>query len=171
MTTELDERIRLGWSRSRPEAPEATVAYFADLVARHQGNALALFAYASSLDLADRDAEAAAAYERALAAGLDEGHRVRALIQYGSALRSTGRAPEAVAVLRTAVAEYPANDAAVAFLALALASAGEHTDAVATSLRLVLDRVVGEDLRYYDSALRGYVAELSAPAASAAECR
>lgn len=47
------------------------VTYFRDLLAHHPRDRHALLAYASALDFAGREADAAPAYEQAFAAGLD----------------------------------------------------------------------------------------------------
>lgn len=49
----------------------------------------------------------------------------------------------------------------MAFLALALTSAGRCHEAVARLIVLALDRIASEDLGHYESALRNYAAQLS----------
>jgi hypothetical protein len=60
--TELADAIGRGWAAADADAPEPTVRYFRDLLARHPGDARALFEYAAALDFAGREAEAAPAH-------------------------------------------------------------------------------------------------------------
>lgn len=157
----LSDAIGRGWAAARREDPEPTVGYFRELAGQHPGDALAVFEYAGALDFAGREAEAAPVYEQAFAAGLDGDDLRRGLIQYGSTLRNLGRFDEAVSALRRAEEQFPGHDSIVAFLALALTSAGQCQEAVARLIVLALDRIGGEDLGNYDWALRNYAAELS----------
>ncbi|HEY2938015.1 MAG TPA: tetratricopeptide repeat protein [Gaiellaceae bacterium] len=68
-------------------------------------NAHELFEEAGRHDTGGRPAEAIRLYEQALAAGLGEDERPRALLQLGSSLRNVGRIDEAVAMLQEALAE------------------------------------------------------------------
>ena len=120
-----------------------------------------LLARASELDTAGRDAEAAPVYEQAFAAGLAGDDLRRGLVQYGSTLRNLGRCDEALSVLRRASAEFPGSASVQVFLALALTSAGQNEEAVRTLITLALDQIGGDDLQYYQRALRGYAATLA----------
>ncbi len=157
----LSDAIEQGWAAARREDAGATVGYFRDLLRQHPGDARALFEYAGALDYAGREAEAAPVYEQAFSAGLDGDDLRRGLIQYGSTLRNLGRFDEAVSALRRADERFPGHDSVAAFLALALASAGQCHEAVARLIVLALDRIGGEDLEQYEWALRNYAAELS----------
>jgi len=90
----FDDLVAHGWERARRDAPEATVTYFAELLAERPDDPRGLYEYASALDFADREVDAAPLYERALAIGLAGEEERRAL-----ALSDAGRAPEAVADL------------------------------------------------------------------------
>ena len=113
-----------------------------------------LFEEAGRHDTEGRPAEAIPLYEQALAAGLGEDERPRALLQLGSSLRSVGRIDEAVALLHDARREYPGFRALRAFLALALHSAGRDRDALAELLDAIADE--GD----YERSLRAYAADL-----------
>jgi tetratricopeptide (TPR) repeat protein len=157
----LGDAVRHGWAQADPARPEDTVRYFDDLLRRHPGQAGALLGYAGALDYADREAEAAGFYQQAIAAGLDPDEHRQALIQYGSTLRNLGRHQEAVSALRQARQQYPADEAAVVFLALALTSAGQAGEAVAALVTLAVDRIDSDSLRHYQRALRHYAATLA----------
>jgi tetratricopeptide (TPR) repeat protein len=120
-----------------------------------------LLAYASALDFAGREAEAAPAYEQAFAAGLDGDGLRQGLIQYGSTLRNLGRFDDAVAALRRADDQFPGHASVQAFLALALSSAGRGPEAVQALLNLALDRIDAGELQHYQRALRSYAADLT----------
>jgi len=161
LMTDLSDAINAGWATARRDHPEPTVSYFRDLLGQHPGEAEALFGYASALDFASREAEAAPVYEQAFSAGLNGEDLRHGLIQYGSTLRNLGRFDEAVAVLRRADEQFPGHDSVAAFLALALTSAGSCPEAVARLIVLALDRIGGDDLGHYRHALRQYAAELT----------
>jgi tetratricopeptide (TPR) repeat protein len=126
-----------------------------------ENRARELFARAGELDAAGREAEAAPLYEQAFAAGLTGDDLRRGLVQYGSTLRNLGRCDEAVSVLRRADSEFPGSASVQVFLALALTSAGQAPEAVRTLITLALDQISGEDLQYYQRALREYAAALA----------
>jgi tetratricopeptide (TPR) repeat protein len=159
--TDLADAIAHGWVAADADAPEPTVTYFRDLLAGYPDDRQALFAYASALDFAGREAAAAPVYEQAFAAGLDGDDLRQGLVQYGSTLRNLGRFDDAVAALRQADERFPGNASVKAFLALALNSAGRGPEAVQVLLTLALDRIDSDDLQHYQRALRYYAAELT----------
>lgn len=161
--TELGAEIERGWAAARRDDPEPTVAYFADLLARHPSRLDALQAHAEALDYAGHEAEAVPAYERVLAAGVAGDDLRRTLLQYGSTLRNLGRHDDAVAALRAADQQFPGDDTVRVFLALVLTGAGRCPEAVAGLVTLALDRIDSDDLRSYQWALRHYAAELAPP--------
>jgi tetratricopeptide (TPR) repeat protein len=105
---------------------------------RGDADARALFERAGARDSAGIETEAAPLYRQALAAGLDDEHHTRAVIQLASTLRNLGQIAEALGMLR---AEYdrgpsaPLHDAAAAFYALALASDGNPVAAASIALK------------------------------------
>lgn len=159
--TDLDQAFDAGWAAADSDSPEPTIAYFRDLLDANPEHARAVFEYASALDFAGREAEAAPVYERAFAAGLDGDLLRQGLIQYGSTLRNLGRNKEAVAALEQAVERFD-DDAARAFLALALLEDERPRDAVAALLHLTLDRAESASLGQYSRALRYYAGALVA---------
>ena len=102
----------------------------ADLLAHHPRDRHALFAYASALDFAGREADAAPAYERAFAADLEGDDLRQGLVQYESTLRNLRRFDDAVTALRQADDQFPGQASVKAFLALALTSADRCHEAV-----------------------------------------
>ncbi|MEU8794545.1 tetratricopeptide repeat protein [Streptomyces sp. NPDC048643] len=157
---EIEDAITKGWAVARREDPQPTVAYFRALLTSHPDSPQALFAYASALDYAGCEGEAALAYEQAFAAGLEGDQLRRGLLQYGSTLRNLGRVHDAVAALRKADDLFPGDAAVKVFLALALTSAKREREAVANLIVLALDRIPGEELQRYDWALRQYAEAL-----------
>lgn len=157
---DLAAAVEVGWAAADDERPEATIAYFRGLLDAHPDDARAILEYAGSLDFAGREAEAAPVYEQAFKAGLDGDLMRQGLLQYGSTLRNIGRREEAVTALRDAVERFD-DDAARAFLALALVDGGRPREAVATLLDLALDRAESASLREYARPLRAYARELT----------
>jgi predicted Zn-dependent protease len=79
-------------------------------------------------------------------------------VQLGSSLRNIGEHAEAVRVLSDACRAFPQHRALRAFLALALVSNGQSTDAVAELLDLLLTNpgpveAYSRSLRYYADTL------------------
>jgi tetratricopeptide (TPR) repeat protein len=159
--TDLTDAIQRGWAAADPDVPEPAVGYFRDLLARHPRDQHALLAYASALDFAGREADAAPAYEQAFAAGLNGDDLRQGLVQYGSTLRNLGRFDDAVTALRQADDQFPGHASVEAFLALALSSAGRCQEAVQILITLALDRIDSDELQQYRRALRTYAADLT----------
>jgi len=96
----------------------------------------AAFERAGAFDSTGHSDRAVPLYRRALAGGLDGGHRRRAVIQLASSLRNLGQADESVALL---TAELDAgsdelDDAVRTVLALALTDVGREREAVALAV-------------------------------------
>lgn len=122
--------------------------------------ALERFEEACAHDRAGREADAVTCYEEALALGLDEAERPRALLGLGSTYRNLDRHEDAIDVLETAVAEYPDRADLRLFLALALRSGGYEPE----GFRLLGELVVAHaDLHGYARAASYYLAHLDAP--------
>ncbi len=143
---ELDDAARI-------DAVEALAAE------RPADDARALFERAGAYDSAGREAEAEPLYRAALAAGLDDQLRPQAVIQLASTIRNLGKIDESVALLS---AEYERRDrdgmrdAAAAFYALALSSAGDDR----TALAVALD-ALAPHLPRYTRSVTGYAAALT----------
>lgn len=104
---------------------------------RPDGDPRGLFELACAHDYTGRDAEAEPLYRAALAAGLDEHRRIRAVIQLASTLRNLGRAEEAAGLLVAELAGIESlglRAAASAFLGLALTDCGRPDEAVGVLL-------------------------------------
>lgn len=90
---------------------------------RPDGNAAALYEWASVHDFLGRDTEAIPLYRLALDAGLDDRRRLQVLIQLASSLRYVGEFEAAIRVLEDVEENNVAGDAHRAFLALVLLGA------------------------------------------------
>ncbi|GAB3805492.1 tetratricopeptide repeat protein [Humibacter antri] len=122
-------------------------------------NAVALFHRAGARDSAGREEEAEPLYRRALQLGLDDDHRVRAVIQLASTLRNLGRVHEAVWMLGDEHANHrtsPYRDAVAAFYALALASSGEARRAASIALS-----ALAPHLPLYTRSVTAYAKEIA----------
>ena len=111
---------------------------------RHPNIAEINYQVAWTLDVLDRPKEAIPFYEKAVALGLSPAELSGAFIGLGAALRLTGQAQRAIEVLETGRRQFPENREFEVFLAMALHSAGRHTEAI----QLVLTTLVetSEDL-------------------------
>jgi len=97
-------------------------------------------------------------YRAALAAGLDDARRAQVVIQYASTVRNLGRPEESLDLLRAEFAgqpDHPLADAAAAFAALALASAGRPTEGLVAALH-----ALAPHLPRYQRAVNAYADDL-----------
>lgn len=123
-------------------------------------DAIALFERAGARDSAGLEAAAELLYRAALERGLDDEHRIQAVIQLASTIRNLGRVDESLALLRTEYergADAPLHDATAAFYALALVSNGDA--ATATS---VAPKALAPHLPRYTRSVSAYADELVA---------
>lgn len=99
-------------------------------------SAVASFERACVFDSTGRSDLAVPLYRQALERGLTPDRRRRAVIQLASSLRNIGEAEESVALLTAELAREPdeLDDAARAFLALALTEVGREREAVSHAL-------------------------------------
>jgi tetratricopeptide (TPR) repeat protein len=138
MTETWLNRVALVWAASGNQTAAQTVQQIDALVAeRPPTDARAVFEAASVRDYAHREALAEPLYRQALALGLGEPHRSRAVIQLAGVLRVLGRPTEAIAQLQEGFADDPDHylaDAARATLALALSDTGDWQAATAVAL-------------------------------------
>lgn len=119
------------------ETPELLTAVDRILEAHGVDEARTAFERAGARDFLGLEGEAVPLYRDALDRGLAEPERLQCLVQLGSSLRNIGDAEGAVQVLRAArdEASADARDWVDAFLALALHSNGEPSQALAVALR------------------------------------
>lgn len=130
------------------------------LAADHPADARAAMAAAYACDRIGREHEAIGYYERAWELGVPAAERPGFLVGFGSTLRNVGRADDAVARLAEATAEYPADAALRAFLALALHDAGHPALSLATMLEAALVAARTGGFGRYERALTEYQREL-----------
>jgi len=119
-----------------------------------------IFELAGSHDAAGREKEAIALYDKALAAGLREPHRHRALIQQASSHRNAGDPQQALSILDALDAQRPGSAAVAAFRALASFDAGDQGRAVADLVDSLLAHASDADDDAYRAALHRYADEL-----------
>ncbi|CAH0241553.1 tetratricopeptide repeat protein [Microbacterium sp. Bi128] len=153
------DRVDTVWADDTLTETQVIDAIDALAAERPEDDAVALFERAGARDSAGLESEAEDLYRRALALGLDDERRTRATIQLASTIRNLGKVDESLALLR---AEYereprgPLHDAAAAFYALALVSAGEAERAA--SLALV---ALAPHLPRYTRSVTGYAREIA----------
>lgn len=114
------------------------------------------FELAGMYDSMGYEAEAGAAYERAVELGLEDARHAQLAVQYGSTLRNLGRLEEAITVLEAAPVHHSTGSAPRVVLALALHSAGRKDEALRVALETQIDA-----LPRYQRSMRAYAAELT----------
>lgn len=140
---------------------EEHVSAALELAAKWPSEVRARIEAAYALDRTGDEAGAVRHYDAAWQLGVPEDLRKRFVVGYGSTLRNVGRAEEAVVILTEEMEREPGYPPYVAFLALALHSAGHGSAALATMLGCVLDVARdGKALDGYERALGGYYREL-----------
>jgi len=150
-----DSRVQQVWASAATRTDSEVLQALEHLAAeRPPHDPAALFERASARDYAGHEADAEAVYRKALEAGLAGDRRAQAVIQLASTLRLLGRPGEAVDLLERESATHARDDldgARAAFLALALADAGQERRALATALTALADH-----LPRYQRAVRHY---------------
>lgn len=128
---------------------------------RAPGDAQALFEQAGARDSAGLEEAAEPLYREALRAGLDESSRAQAVIQLASTLRNLGRLEESLALLAEERRRGgDLQDAASAFYALALVSAGRAEEAASVALA-----ALAPHLPRYTRSVTAYAADLASDTA------
>jgi len=155
--SEWDSAVERLWDRVDSLGREEAVAAMRALAEECPSqDGRAAFELAGMYDSQGYEAEAGAAYERALELGLDEGRHAQLAVQYGSTLRNLGRLDEAIAVLESATTHASTGSAPRLMLALALHSAGRPDEA----LRVAIEAQIASLPRYQRS-MRAYAASLT----------
>lgn len=157
--SDWQDRVDAVWADSALTEDEVIDRIDVLAAERSVDDPVALFERAGARDSAGREAEAEVLYRRALEIGLDDERRTRATIQLASTIRNLGKIDEAREMLR---AEYereprgPLHDAAAAFYALALVSAGEAERAASISLQ-----ALAPHLPRYTRSVTGYARKIA----------
>ena len=153
------DRVDAVWADETLAETEVIARIDALAAERPDDDPVALFERAGARDSAGLEAEAEVLYRRALDRGLDEERRTRATIQLASTIRNLGKIDEAREMLRTEYereARGPLHDAAAAFYALALVSAGEAERAASIALE-----TLAPHLPLYTRSVTGYAREIA----------
>lgn len=160
MTDDWYARVSAIWARAHELAEQDVVTAIDELVAeREPDDADAVFEAASARDYAGLEVEAEPLYRRAIELGLKPDILPRAIIQLASTLRNLGKEGEAIRLLENQLEEHPSDEwtgPSAAFLALALASRGDHRDAASVALA-----ALASYLPAYGASVRNYAIELA----------
>lgn len=161
MIDDWESRVSAVWADTA-ELTDSEVVDAIDVLAaeREETDAAATFERASARDFVGLEADAEPLYRRALELGLDDHRRPQAVIQLASTLRNLGQYAEAIVLLESQLRADPESQWAAptaAFLALALASAGEERAATSVALAALAGY-----LPAYSNVVRRYAGELSA---------
>jgi tetratricopeptide (TPR) repeat protein len=159
MTDDWQTRVDAVWGDAANLTDDDLVSRIDALAAeRDPGDAVALAERGGARDSVGREEEAVAFYRAALAADLDDARRSQVVIQLASTVRNLGRPEESLELLSTEFAgqpDHPLADAATAFAALALASAGRPTEGLVAVLH-----ALAPHLPRYQRAVNAYADEL-----------
>ena len=155
---EWQQRVDAVWNDA--SLTDADRIALIDTLAPHAPDeARAYFERAGARDSAGDEQGAEPLYRRALELGLPDGLRAQATIQLASTLRNLGRAGESLELLAQERERGGAlQDAASAFYALALASAGDPLRAAAIALE-----ALAPNLPRYTRSVTAYARELAPP--------
>lgn len=156
----LEQSIATAWTDADDDHPEATLAFFRQLLSQAPDDPVRGFELASAYDWMGREAEAIPHYEAAIGGGLSGDRERRARIQLGSSLRNVGRPDDAVSTLEQVTRDHPDSAFAECLLALSLADAGRPREAVARLIDLVARTAVDDDADVYRAALQRYAKTL-----------
>jgi len=156
--TDWDKQFDAVWADDEL-SDEERIEQIDRLAAVWGDNAVALFHRAGARDSAGREEEAEPLYRRALQLGLDDDHRVRAVVQLASTLRNLGRVHEAVWMLGDEYANHPTSpyrDAVAAFYSLALVTSGDSRRAASIALS-----ALAPHLPLYTRSVAAYAREIT----------
>ncbi|MCT2590077.1 tetratricopeptide repeat protein [Streptomyces sp. N2-109] len=157
MSAELAEAVAL---REQGSLDEARIRLLT-LSARHPEDPQTAYQTAWVHDALGLELEALPYYERAVATGgLSPEDRHGVLLGLASTHRVLGAHGSALAVLETALQEFPGNPALRAFRALALTNAGRAEEALSDLLHVLVDTTADPQLREYARALSYYADHL-----------
>lgn len=160
MTDQLEARLAVIFAARDRDNMAPTIDAFLTVLAEHPDDPLVLYEVGGAYDAGGHPTVAAGYYERALDMGLEGETIRRCYLQYGSTLKNLGRLDESIAVFAEAREQFPDSEALVVFEALTLHAAGRTGTALGSVLVLLADHVDSEEIRRYESALRGYAAAL-----------
>ncbi|MGM7665491.1 tetratricopeptide repeat protein [Microbacterium sp. A93] len=154
--SDWQERVDAVWADDAV-ADDARIRLIDELATeRAVDDPIALFERAGARDSAGLENAAVSYYRRALAGGLDESRRAQATIQLASTLRNLGRIEEGLQMLKEERERGgELADAASAFYALALVSAGDAVTAASVALE-----TLAPFLPQYRSSVAAYAREL-----------
>ncbi|WP_125132071.1 tetratricopeptide repeat protein [Microbacterium sp. 10M-3C3] len=158
MRDDWQSRVDAVWADESLDDHAVMAAIDALAAERDADDPVALFERAGARDSAGEEAEAEVLYRRALELGLDDERQTRAVIQLASTIRNLGRTEEALRMLRCEYERLPPGgmrDAAAAFYALALVSAGEAETAASIALE-----ALAPHLPLYTRSVAGYAQEI-----------
>ncbi|THG35371.1 tetratricopeptide repeat protein [Glaciibacter flavus] len=156
-----NERVAAVWAAAVGSMVDDEVIARIDALAAERGtdDARAEFERAGARDSAGRPDEAVPLYAHALELGLDDKHRPQAVIQMASSIRNLGDTARALALIEDehrVHPDAPYRDEVSAFLALALASAGEERRAASVALL-----ALAPHLHRYTRSVTAYARELA----------
>lgn len=157
----IDEELRMIAGLHQAEKHEEAFRHAVALARKFPDDVRAQIAAAYASDRNDCEQDAIFFYDHAIKMNIPDEERPGFFIGYGSTLRNVGRTQEAVEVLRKANRMFPSDASILAFLALAMHSAGRNTEAIAAMLEAALLASRDDGFGVYERALKEYQLALS----------
>ncbi|MBK8985033.1 MAG: tetratricopeptide repeat protein [Chloroflexi bacterium] len=151
-----DKRIAQARELREQDQLEASQAILLALMDEFPEDPVVLYEVGGSYDVMGQERDAIPYYEDAVEEGLSGDDLQECLICLGSCHRVIGEFAEAVAVLETAVAQFPDNKSGHVFLALAYYSNDQKEAAMRTLLDVLLQTTTNEDILAYADVFEFY---------------
>jgi tetratricopeptide (TPR) repeat protein len=160
--TQLEADLATIFAARDRDDMEPTIRALLAILDEHPEEASVLYAVGGAYDTAGQEETALSYYEHALGNGLHGDMLRKCYLQYGSTLRNVGRIEDSLTVFARARTEFPDSESLAIFEALTLHAAGLPSAALGQMLVLMADRFQSEEVRRYETSIRGNAAFLIA---------
>ncbi len=153
---EIVETIEKARTLRRDDQLEESQELLLELLEEYPDDPLVLFELGGAYDVMGMENEAIPYYEQAIDQGLDGPELLECFICLGLNHRAIGEFEEAVELLENATSQYPEDNSAKTFLALAYYSNEQYTESVQLLLSLLLQTTEDEQITAYADTLDYY---------------
>lgn len=162
--TKVQERLREIFDARDRANMQPTIDAFLKILVDRPDDPEVLYEVGGSYDTDGQEDVAATYYEQALALGLQGETLRKCYLQYGSTLRNLGRVDESLEIFSNARRKFPRSVSLGVFELLTLHAQGKRDAALAAALILIADHVQTEEVKRYETSIRGnaeYLASLN----------
>ena len=153
---EIVETIEKARSLRREDRLEESQELLINLLEEYPDDPLVLFELGGAYDVMGLENEAIPFYERAIDEGLEGPELLECFICLGLNHRAIGEFEDAVELLENAASQYPEDNSAKAFLALAYYSNEQYAESVQLLLSLLVQTTEDEQIAAYADTLDYY---------------